>query len=108
MLFCKYVDFFLPKVEKNTFHTFKKIFFQKGLDKSNLMCYNNDRKEEREDKKMREYFVSVGSAQFAVSGCEAAYEAFRKACDFADLLGVLVTLADGETGEILADNQGDE
>ena len=57
---------------------------------------------------MREYYVQIGSAEFAVSGCEAAYEAFRRACDFAELLGVLVTPADGETGEILADNQGDE
>ena len=57
---------------------------------------------------MREYFVYIGTAEFAVSGCEAAYEAFRRACDFAELLGVLVTLVDGETGEVLADNQGDE
>ena len=57
---------------------------------------------------MREYFVYVGSAEFAVSGCEAAYEAFRRACDFAEILGQMVCLVDGETGEILADNQDDE
>ena len=57
---------------------------------------------------MREYFVYVGTTEFAVSGCEAAYEAFRKACDFAEILGLMVCLVDGETGEVLADNQGDE
>lgn len=57
---------------------------------------------------MREYFVYVGTAKFAVSGCEAAYEAFRKACDFAEVIGQMVCLVDGETSEALADNQGDE
>lgn len=57
---------------------------------------------------MRNYYVYIGAAEFAVSGCEAAYEAFRKACDFAEVIGQMVCLVDGETCEILADNQGDE
>lgn len=57
---------------------------------------------------MREYIIYIGAVEFAVSGCEAAYEAFREACDFAEIIGQMVCLVDGETGEVLADNQGDE
>ena len=57
---------------------------------------------------MRGYYVYIGGTAFAVSGCEAAYVAFEKACDFAEILGITVDLVDGETGEVLADNRDDE
>jgi hypothetical protein len=85
-----------------------KRFFEKTLDRLCFSCYNNDRKKEREENKMRMYYVNIGGFDFEVYGCEAAYEAFRRACDFAEILGHMVCLVDGETGEVLADNQGDE
>lgn len=57
---------------------------------------------------MREYYISIAGTNFLVSGCEAAYAAFEKACDFAEILGITVDLVDGETGEVLADNRDDE
>jgi len=54
------------------------------------------------------YFIYINGKAFEVCGCEAAYEAFRKACDFGGMIGALVTLVDGETGEVLADNEEDE
>lgn len=57
---------------------------------------------------MRMYYVSVGGFHFEVLGCEAAYEAFRKACEFADVLGLRVDLWDGETGEVLACSDEEE
>lgn len=54
---------------------------------------------------MRMYYVSIGGVNFEVYGCEAAYDAYRKACDFADILGLRVDLWDGETGEVLADSE---
>lgn len=44
------------------------------------------------------------AAQFLVGGCEAAYLAFRKACEMCELTGGSVILADAETGEVVADN----
>ena len=57
---------------------------------------------------MRMYYVSIGGFNFEVLGCEAAYEAFRKACEFADILGLRVDLYDGETGEVLASSDDEE
>ena len=57
---------------------------------------------------MKEYYVYIGGTAFSVSGCEAAYAAFEKACDFAEILGITADLVDGETGEVLADNRDDE
>ena len=37
-----------------------------------------------------------------VSGCEAAYEAFKKACELAELVGKDCALVDNETGEVIA------
>ena len=37
-----------------------------------------------------------------VSGCEAAYAAFEKACELAEILGKDCALIDCETGEVLA------
>ena len=54
---------------------------------------------------MRKYYVYVGTAEFAVLGCEDAYEAFRKACEFAAIIGQNACLVDGETCEVLADSE---
>ena len=54
---------------------------------------------------MRNYYVYIGAAEFAVSGCEAAYEAYRKACEFGAIIGQPVCLVDGETAEVLADSE---
>lgn len=54
------------------------------------------------------YFIYINNKDFEICGCEAAYEAFRKACEFGDMIGALVTLVDGETGKVLADNEEDE
>ena len=43
-------------------------------------------------------------AQFHVGGMEAAYTAFRKACEMCELTGGSVVLIDSETGEVMADN----
>lgn len=53
---------------------------------------------------MRNYYVYVGRVGFSVVGCEAAYEAFRKACEFAAIIGQNACLVDGETCEVLADS----
>lgn len=39
-----------------------------------------------------------------VSGCDAAYAAFRMACELTELTGGTVVLYDWTTGEALADN----
>lgn len=54
------------------------------------------------------YFIYINNKDFEICGCEAAYEAFCRACEFGDIIGALVTLVDGETGEVLADNEEDE
>lgn len=38
-----------------------------------------------------------------VSGTEAAYEAYIKACEFAEMVGKDCALMDAETGEIIAE-----
>lgn len=45
-------------------------------------------------------------AQF--SGCEAAYEAYERACDFAELVGMDCALINAETGEILANLEDED
>lgn len=37
-----------------------------------------------------------------VDGCEAAYAAYRKACELGEMLGIEVALSDTETGEVVA------
>ena len=54
------------------------------------------------------YYVCINCNGFEVSGCEAAWAAFHSAAAFGDLVDVLVTLVDGETGEVIADNMDDE
>ena len=38
----------------------------------------------------------------SVSGCEAAYKAYCKACELAEMVGKDCALIDAETGEIIA------
>lgn len=57
---------------------------------------------------MANYFLTFGVYSTIISGCEAAYDAFHKACDLAEAMGdILVCLADAETGEVVADNCDD-
>ena len=44
---------------------------------------------------------------FPISGCDAAYAAFRMACELCELTGGAVVLYDAETVEVLADNTED-
>lgn len=56
---------------------------------------------------MNFYYVSFGAYGSIICGCEAAYAAFRKACDLSDLMSdgeIIVTLCDADTGEVIADN----
>ena len=57
---------------------------------------------------MRKYFVTVCGVDYEFKGYEAAYKAYHMACDLGEQLGQMVTLWDGETGEVLADNSGEE
>lgn len=62
---------------------------------------------------MRNYYISMfteeGWATVAkVAGCEAAYNAFRKALEFCEVAGTGCCLVDGETGEVIADNLEEE
>lgn len=43
-----------------------------------------------------------------VDGCEAAYAAYRKACELGEMLGRDVALCDTETGEVVACLSDDE
>lgn len=57
---------------------------------------------------MARYSLIVGrsgsSVTFPVSGHDAAYAAFRMACELCELTGGSVSLIDAETAEVLADN----
>ena len=61
---------------------------------------------------MARYALIIGRAGSSVtlpgSGCDAAYAAFRMACELAELTGGCVSLIDAETAEVLADNSEDE
>ena len=58
---------------------------------------------------MANYFLTFGVYSTAISGYEAAYDAFNKACDLSETMGdILVCLADAETGEVVADNDYSE
>ena len=50
------------------------------------------------------YMVMIGGTSYTVYGMEVAYEAYEKAVEFADILGMTADLVDGETGEILMEN----
>lgn len=61
---------------------------------------------------MRNYYISMlaeeGWVTIEVKGIEAAYKAFRKACELCEITGTGCCLADGETGEVIADNFEEE
>ena len=50
------------------------------------------------------YMVIIGGTSYTVYGMEVAYEAYEKAVEFADILGLTADLVDGETGEVLCSN----
>lgn len=50
---------------------------------------------------------SASEVAFPVAGCDAAYAAFRMACELCELTGGCVSLIDAETAEVLADNSED-
>lgn len=57
------------------------------------------------------YIISINGSDHNVSGCEAAWEAYQRACEFGQAIGLdldegAVALVDGETGEVLADSSG--
>lgn len=47
------------------------------------------------------YMVMIGGTSYTVYGMDIAYEAYEKAVEFADMLGLTADLVDGETGEVL-------
>lgn len=48
------------------------------------------------------YFIYIENRMVAeVEGDEFAWEAYRKTCELADLLGETASLVDGETGEVI-------
>ncbi len=51
---------------------------------------------------------SGSEVAFPVAGCDAAYAAFRMACELCELTGGCVSLIDAETAEVLADNSEDD
>lgn len=51
------------------------------------------------------YIVMIGGTSYTVYGMEAAYEAYKNAVEFADILGLTADLVDGETGESLSSNR---
>ena len=51
------------------------------------------------------YIVMIGGTSYTVYGMEVAYEAYEKAVEFADILGLTADLVDGETGEVLCSNR---
>lgn len=50
-----------------------------------------------------DFYPYHGGQYHGLNGCEAAYEAYRAACEFCELTGGRCELIDGETGEILED-----
>ena len=48
------------------------------------------------------YFIYIENRMIAeVEGDEFAWEAYRKTCELADLLGETASLVDSETGEVI-------
>lgn len=57
------------------------------------------------------YIISIDGESYEVSGCEAAWNAYQRGCEFGQAIGLdldagAVALVDGETGEVLADSSG--
>lgn len=62
---------------------------------------------------MRNYYISMFTEEGwvnigKVAGYEAAYDAFRKACELCEITWTLCCLVDDETGEVIADNREEE
>lgn len=53
------------------------------------------------------YIVMIGGTSYTVYGMETAYEAYKNAVEFADMLGLTADLVDSETGEVLCSNRGE-
>ena len=54
------------------------------------------------------YLILLGTTIIAdVTGCEVAYEIYRKTCELGELLCQKVQLVDCETGEIIESNEED-
>lgn len=51
------------------------------------------------------YMVMIGGTSYTIYGMEVVEEAYEKAVEFADILGLTADLVDGETGEVLASNR---
>lgn len=51
------------------------------------------------------YMMMIGGTSYTVYGMEIAYEAYEKAVEFADMLGLTADLVNGETGEVLCSNR---
>ena len=55
------------------------------------------------------FFEGKGWTEWRVDGCEAAYDAYRKACDLAEAIGAdNCAIWDTVTTEVLADMASDE
>ena len=55
------------------------------------------------------YIISINAEHnFEITGDEAAYEVYTKACEFAETIGARVDFLDAETGEVLASFGDDE
>ena len=48
------------------------------------------------------FYIYIENRMVAeVTGCEFAWEVYRKTIDIADMLGEVASLVDGETGEVI-------
>ena len=53
------------------------------------------------------YHIYIENRMVAeVEGIDFAWEAYRKTCELADLLGEIANLVDGETGEVIQSSDG--
>ena len=85
------------------------------VDKTIHPCYNTDRKRERNKERRNTTIYEVGIwtprkgwQSWHVEGCEAAYEAYRKACELCELVGAEnAAIWDAVTFEVLADLAGE-
>lgn len=55
-----------------------------------------------------DYLIYIDGKTFPVHGTTAAWEAYERAINFAELTSLRVFLVDGETGEILCDSWDEE
>ena len=50
------------------------------------------------------YIITIGMNEYKVYGMDIAYEAYMRAVNFAETIGLGCDLLDGETGEVLMEN----